>query len=545
MTEFLKRLTDSLDRRTGIQTAIRKFLDENIPASSGWPQAFGSVALFLFLAQAFTGILLALNFAPTPGDAYNSLQYIIGEIVGGRMIHSLHHWGASMMIAVVVLHMTQVFLYGAYKELRQTTWHIGVILLLVTLAFGLTGYLLPWDNRAYWGTVVTTQIAGNTPVFGSYVQRLMGAQNGVGVVTFARFYGMHVLILPALIVLLIGFHISLVRRHGVTPAAMDERPNRKFYPEQAFKDVAAVFTAVVVLFALAAFASAPLERLADPTDTKYIPRPDWYFLFLFQMLKLFKGSLEPIGSVLLPTAGVVFLFVLPFLDRRKAQLLRKRTMGIAVVILAYAGWGALTAMAIVSTPKQTPGQLAVLKPAQEWIQLSPEELAGIGYFHQEHCEICHNLSDGEPKPGPNLANEGSRRSAEWLIEHFRNPGRVIPGSNMPPIRLTDVQLNVLSAFLLRLTPENAYALSETPKSAVQGAQIYVANGCPGCHKVNGMGGVIGPELNGVGRRRSKEWIERHFVNPAALVPGTVMPPFRFSSRDEDALVSYLLLLPDR
>ena len=122
--------------------------------------------MFLFMVQAFTGILLAFNYAPTPGDAYNSLKYIVTEVTGGRLIHGLHHWGASMMIVVVVLHMTQVFVFGAYKKPREATWMVGVVLLLLTLAFGLTGYLLPWDNRAYWGTVVTTQIAGQVPLAG-------------------------------------------------------------------------------------------------------------------------------------------------------------------------------------------------------------------------------------------------------------------------------------------------------------------------------------------------------------------------------------------
>ena len=142
------------------------FLYEDIPGSSGWHQVFGSVAVFLFLVQAFTGILLAFNYAPTPGDAYNSLHYIITEVTGGRLIHGLHHWGASMMIVVVVLHMTQVFLFGAYKKPREATWMVGVVLLLLALGFGLTGYLLPWDNRAYWGTVVTTQIAGQVRCWG-------------------------------------------------------------------------------------------------------------------------------------------------------------------------------------------------------------------------------------------------------------------------------------------------------------------------------------------------------------------------------------------
>src|SRR5207248_11090946 len=165
-------LNDWLDHRTGIRTAVQKFLYEEIPASSGWHQVFGSVAVFLVLTQACTGALLACNYAPTPGDAYNSLRYILTELTGGRLIRGLHHWGASMMIVVVVLHMVQVFLWGAYKKPREATWMAGVALLLLTFAYALTGYLLPWDNRAYWGTVVTTQIAGQAPLVGPYLTRL-------------------------------------------------------------------------------------------------------------------------------------------------------------------------------------------------------------------------------------------------------------------------------------------------------------------------------------------------------------------------------------
>ena len=149
-----------------------------------------------------------------------------------------------MMIVVVVLHMTQVFLYGAYKKPREATWMVGVVLLLLTLAYGLTGYLLPWDNRAYWGTVVATQIATQAPLAGPYMTRLLGGGEAIGVVTFARFYGLHVLLLPPATVLLIAMHVYLVRKHGVAPAPGDERlPRKKFYPEQVFKDTVAIFAA--------------------------------------------------------------------------------------------------------------------------------------------------------------------------------------------------------------------------------------------------------------------------------------------------------------
>ena len=151
----MKSILNWLEDRTGIESALKHFLYEDIPDSAGWHQVLGSVAMFALLTQFVTGILLAFNYAPTPGDAYDSLRYIVTELTGGRLIRGLHHWGASLMIIVVVLHMTQVFLWGAYKKPREATWLVGCVLLLVTLAYGLTGYLLPWDNRAYWGTTVT------------------------------------------------------------------------------------------------------------------------------------------------------------------------------------------------------------------------------------------------------------------------------------------------------------------------------------------------------------------------------------------------------
>src|SRR5712692_9506051 len=184
----LRRIVDWIEHRTGLESAIKNFLYEEIPASVGWHQILGSIAVFSFMVQAFTGILLAFNYAPTPGDAYNSVRYIMTELTGGALIRGLHHWGASMMIIIVVLHLVQAFIWGAYKKPREATWLVGCVLLLLTLAFGLTGYLLPWDNRAYWGTVVATQIAASAPVMGPYLTRLLGGEGSIGVVTFARFY---------------------------------------------------------------------------------------------------------------------------------------------------------------------------------------------------------------------------------------------------------------------------------------------------------------------------------------------------------------------
>jgi len=534
-----------LDHRTGIQTAVRNFLYEEIPASSGWRQVFGSVAIFLFLTQAFTGALLAFNYAPTPGDAYNSLRYILTEVTGGRIVRGLHHWGASMMIVVVVLHMVQVFLYGAYKKPREATWMVGVVLLLVTLTYGLTGYLLPWDNRAYWGTVVATQIAAHAPFAGPYLSRLLGGEEAVGVVTFARFYGLHVLLLPPATLLLIATHVYLVRKHGVAPVPGDEvRPRRQFYPVQVFRDTVAIFIAFAILFILAVAARVPLEQLADPTDTSYTPRPEWYFLFLFQILKMLSGPLEFVGAVVLPTLAVLALVLVPFLDRGEMVKVTRRFVAACVVLLAAVTWTGLTVAAVRGTPPPATGVEIDYSAPTDWMQLSPEEMAGVAYFRQENCISCHAVGGDGNKLGPDLTQTTTHKDAAWMIEHFKHPAVVRPGTSMPPIQLSDRQLNSLAAFLLKLNPSNATALQNAPEFATQGALVYQANQCAVCHMVNGVGMKVGPPLNGLSKRRTRDWVERHFADPQKLSPGSIMPPYKLSPKDLDNLTSYLFALPE-
>jgi ubiquinol-cytochrome c reductase cytochrome b subunit len=521
---------------------VCRFLDEDIPASSGWHQVFGSIALFLFMTQAFTGILLALNYAPTPGEAYNSLRYIVTELTAGRLIRGLHHWGASMMVVVVVLHMAQAFVFGAYKKPREATWMVGVVLLLVTLAYALTGYLLPWDNQAYWGTVVTTQIAASAPLAGPHTLRLMGAENGVGAVTFARFYAVHVLLLPPLTILLVFFHVYLVRRHGVAPAPGDEaKPKKKFFPGQVFKDTVAIFAAFAILFTLAAAVRVPLGRLADPTDTSYVPRPEWYFLFLFQLLKYFQGSLEVLASVVLPGLAVGALMLAPFIDRGAPVRVAQRKIALAILVVAALGWTGLTVAAVRSAPPEA--FAADAEGPENWKLLSPEELAGVGYFRKENCASCHAMGrKDEGKVGPDLS-AGARRDAAWMLAHFKNPSGMMPGSSMPAIQLTDSQLNALAAFLLKLTPANAETLQSAPAAAVEGALVYQKNRCGSCHQVNGVGQKLGPKLNGLAQRRNAEWISAHTLDPQKLSPGSTMPPYKLASRENDRLTAYLLSLP--
>lgn len=541
----MRKVIDWLEHRTGLESAIKNFLYEDIPASSGWHQIIGSMAVFFFIVQVFTGGLLAFNYAPTPGDAYNSVKYIVTELTGGKLIRGLHHWGASMMLIIVVAHMLQVFLYGAYKKPREATWMLGVVLLLIILAFGLTGYLLPWDNRAYWGTVVTTQIAGQAPLAGPYLTRLLGGEGKVGNVTFSRFYALHTVLLPPLTMILIGIHVFLVRRHGVAPAVGDTAPRRKFFPEQVFKDTVGVAIAFIILFIMAVVARVPLGKLADPTDTTYIPRPEWYFLFLFQTLKFFKGPLEAVGSVVLPGLAVLTLFLIPFIDRGPMVRLGKRTFAFSFAILGVIAWSGLTTAAVVTTPKVVEADETQPAPAgiQAWQQLSPEELQGLAYFRTENCKACHPGAD-KRGIGPDLTQMlAAHRNAAWMIPHFKAPAQVVPGSAMPPVQLDDAALNALSAFVLKLTPQNDESFRSAPEFAVQGAMVYQTNHCDACHQIRGVGKRLGPPLDGVGQRHDRAWLVKHFADPRSTSPGSMMPPYKFSAADMDAICQYLLQLP--
>lgn len=534
---MLKSILNWLDDRTGVASAIHHFLYEDIPDSAGWHQVLGSVAMFAFLTQFVTGILLAFNYAPTPGDAYDSLRYIVTELTGGSLIRGLHHWGASLMIIVVVLHMTQVFLWGAYKKPREATWMVGCIMLLLTLAFGLTGYLLPWDNRAYWGTTVTVNIASQAPGAGPYVLRLLGSEGGaIGVVTFARFYAVHVLLLPPLLMLLILIHVILVRRHGVAPGAGDFKPKKKFYPQQVFKDTIATFLWFAILMGMAIFAKVPLGRPADPTDTSFIPRPEWYFLFLFQMLKLFKGPMEIVGSLVIPTIAIILLFATPFIDHAKIVALRRRTAAIGLAAFFILGWSGLTARAVQTTPPSTESEEEGLKPIESWQEIPADQLAAIGFFRKDNCGTCHAI--GRSASAPDLAVAPTQKPPDWLTQHIKEPA-----PNTPASTLNGAQTKVLIAFLAKRDDKAVDAWKSAPQDAVEGAMIYQNNQCAMCHQLNGVGQRIGPPLNGEAGRRTRDWLVGHFNDPPKFSIGSTMPAYKFSSQDMDRIVNYLLAIP--
>ena len=204
-----------IDERLGLSTIYNVTLDRSVPKVNWW-YTLGSASLFLFAMQAVTGIFLTVYYVPSPDHAYDSVQYIMNEVSFGWLIRGIHHWGATLMVIFVFVHMLRTFYYAAYKYPREITWLTGVILLLATLGMGFTGYLLPWNQRAYWATTVGTEIPGTAPFIGDFIIRILRGGNDLSAVTLARFFSVHIWFLPAIIVLLISVHIYLVIRLGIS-----------------------------------------------------------------------------------------------------------------------------------------------------------------------------------------------------------------------------------------------------------------------------------------------------------------------------------------
>ncbi len=294
---------------------------------------------------------------------------------------------------------------------------------------------------------------------------------------------------------------------------------------------------------MAIAAKVPLERLADPTDTSYIPRPEWYFLFLFQMLKVFEGPLEVVGTVILPTLAILALLLTPFIDRGRVVRVTKRVTAFGIVALAGLGWAGLTAAAVMSTPPQTAAAMIDFSGPTEWMQLSPVELAGIGVYRKEGCATCHTIgTEAGSKTGPDLLNVARKHDAAWMIDHFKHPANVVPGSSMPAIDLSTNDANEVSALMLKLNPEFGNVVQNTPDFVVQAAALYQKNFCGSCHKVNGVGQTVGPPLNGISQHRSEKWVIDHFNDPKAMTPGSPMPAYKFAPKDMQAMVNWLFTL---
>jgi quinol-cytochrome oxidoreductase complex cytochrome b subunit len=204
-----------LDERLGLETVYGTVLDRKVPKVNWW-FTLGSASLFLFTMQVITGIFLTMYYVPDPTKSYDSIEYIMNGLAFGWLIRGMHHWGATLMVLFVFMHMLRTFFYGAYKYPRELTWVTGVLLLLLTLGMGFTGYLLPWNQRSYWATTVGTSIAGSVPFIGDFILKALRGGPDISALTLTRFFSAHIWMLPSALVAVIGTHLYMIIRLGIS-----------------------------------------------------------------------------------------------------------------------------------------------------------------------------------------------------------------------------------------------------------------------------------------------------------------------------------------
>jgi len=516
---------DWLDHRTGFRTLRHHLLDEKLPAGTGWWFTFGSLLLFGLTIQIITGTLLAMFYAPTPDHAWDSVRYITTEVRGGQLLRGLHHWGASLVVVTAVLHLIRVVFFGSYRAPRELNWVVGLVLLHVILAFGLTGYLLPWDQRAYWATVVTINISKLMPVVGETVANLLRGGPDIGAMTLTRWYAVHVLVLPPVLFGLIGLHLYLMRRHGISgPITPQTGESRSFFPYQAGRDLTVALVVGIALAALAWQGAPALEPPADPTSSDYIPRPEWYFLGLFELLKYFPGKLEIVGAIILPGVVMTLLALLPWLDRARTRGLRDRRW---LLMTFAAGLVTITTLTVLG---------AMDKPVSSGDGWNVREQAGAVLLQTGSCATCHD-PDGVAGPVDPVRVS---RPRSWVASHLVDPEMIAPGLRPAPVADQNAQhdRDALLAALAR-----GRSGSPLPEVNDDGRMAVVFNRhCLRCHVMGPIGGTEGPSLIGVGAKINEAGLIRQITAPLDVKPTGEMPAFadKLSSDDIAALAQWLL-----
>lgn len=334
-----KFLEDRFDMETGYDL-VNKQLYKRLPPHTSWLHVFASLSLLLFISQTVTGILLLIYYRPTPEAAHRSIQFITAEVRFGWLYRQVHAWGATLMIIGLLLHMMRTFFAGAYKKPRELTWMTGVALFILTIIFGFTGYLLPWNQLAFWATTVGTESANKVPLIGGWLQYFLRGGDTVTGETLSRFFVVHVIILPWVLAGLVGIHLFLMRLNNLATLERvgEEKPFKNehgipFFPVHAAKEAAVAIILVAVLVTLSVVSPWGIGEPADPLSTPAHIKPEWYFLPSYQLLKYFEGTYGAIIGIVVCSVPFALLFFWPMLDRGKERDPRKRPLAVGLGLL--------------------------------------------------------------------------------------------------------------------------------------------------------------------------------------------------------------------
>jgi ubiquinol-cytochrome c reductase cytochrome b subunit len=447
-----------IDDRIGWSAAIWPIVTHPVPKVNWW-YVLGSATLIAFVVQVVTGVALAFTYVPAPNAAYESLYFITNWAIFGNVVRGIHYWGSSAMVVLVVAHLAHVFLIAAYKFPREVNWLTGVILLGMTLAMAFTGQLLRWNQDAYWAVSLMASMASRVPLIGDVLVDVIIAGQTVGGATLTRFYATHVFLIPAAMFVLIGLHLYLVIRHGVSEVPKPGRPVRKetyrqeyqellhregipFWPDFAWKDVVfALITGSFVLLLAIALGAPELGPPADPTNLNAHPKPDWYFLWLFALLSYAPPALESLVIVGLPLLIGILLIIVPFTSPDGERSYKRRPWAVATVVFSTLSLGVLIWQGYLSP--WAPDLHAHLPPA-DVAGLQGEAARGAELFEEQVCLACHQIDGEGGRRGPDLTTVGDRLTREQLTWRILNGGTNMPAYGQS---LSPDELNALVAFL--------------------------------------------------------------------------------------------------
>jgi len=506
-----------------VMTSVSGFFDRRVQRHPpSFAKSLGVGLLFAFGLQIITGVTLGATYAPTTTDAWGSLYILETRTLFGSFVRGLHHFGASAVVILSVLHMTQVVLSGAFRRPRSRNWVLGVVMLFLVLGLALTGYLLPWDQHGYWSTRVAVGIIGEAPM-GGLLQTLLLGGDGYGNATLSRFFALHTYVLPGILALLTLFHVGSYLKHGphdrarIDPRPASAPPARAlpYFPFQLVRDVIVMLLIFATLAALALLVGARLEAPADPASD-FEARPEWYFLFLYQLLQFFEGPLVLVGTTILPALAGLFLIGIPFIDRKRAAagappspFVRFGFLGLLAIV------GGLTTYAIVNDATDERFQKARERSDQQAARaIALADLGGVDglgrvvllkgleLYHDKGCASCH---EDPAVPAPRLKGYGTvERGAAFIAnpdsERFFK-GSVFEGE-MPSSDLAPEDNSAVAAWLMH---------KDAPLDRLERARkLFVSEECTLCH--NDPEGsslaksydlrIVGPDLDGW---QSYEW----------------------------------------
>ncbi len=542
-----------LDHRTGCTGLLREALFERVPGGARWRYIWGSTLTFAFTIQVLTGIVLWAAYSPSSQTAWESVFYIQHEMWGGWLVRGIHHFTAQAMNVLLVLHLMQVVIDGAYRAPREVNFWFGVLMLTLVLALSLTGYLLPWDQKGYWATRVATNIVGVTPVLGPMLQKILIGGATYGHHTLTRFFALHAGVLPATLAILTVGHIYLFRRHGLKAREPYRKPDAYFWPDQLLRDAIASLAVMAVVLFLTVYLGAPLDAPADPSEPFSAARPEWYFLFLFQLLKYFPGRSEIIGAILLPTVIMVLVVLMPIIGRRWLG----HAFNVVFVTLLLIGAARLTTLAL-RQDRNDPAYLRAVERADaDAVRARQLAASSTGIppsgavsllrldaytrgprLFAQHCSSCHRVdgTDGlgqVPKDAAQASDLNGLASRAWLTglltpdgvdspHYFGNTkfkdGKMVRFVKRDLKDLDDAKRRQLAVAIKALSAEATLPsqhdadLRETADIEAGREAIRSELGCTDCHEFRKADDTASaPQLTGYG---SRDWLVHFISNPA-------------------------------